>query len=71
MDKWLDGQWMQWSRLQFSRLGPRLSQGLIRKWRVSGFERKILQEGEQMGCGWQESEDRDDTGLLAADPGRQ
>lgn len=64
---------MQWSRLQFSMPRPRpgLSQGLIRQWGVSRFERKILQEEEQMGCGWQESEDRDDSGLLAADPGRQ
>lgn len=53
MDRWVVGRWLDVVvRLQLSKRG--LSQGLVR-WRggavLRNFQRKLLQEGEQMGCG--------------------
>lgn len=61
---WMDGRWMHWSRLQFSGPGAWDEAGTYKTVEgegVSRFGTKILQAGEQMGCGWQECEDSEMT----------
>lgn len=71
MDGWVD-EWIQWSRFQFS--GPGLRQGLIRQWGV-GAEQLLEEDstGRRTDGLWVAGERglRDDSGLLAVDPGRQ